>query len=306
MKDSLSDIPRIAGWDFAGIDASNPPVTATPSWVVNVASVEVEDRGPGSRNLIFVPGNGAKRIAPPASLLHDFIDIQVYRDPLHPLLRFARKFGPLGLCRLHHLPGNHKDDFCPPEIRLDQDPPVIVEPLRAWLFYVARLRAILNFSACLWRSRAVRPEDWAVLSAGTFGAAGVAVIGRHGDVHHRAASKVPGRRLAWSVVAGNVDYLISIAGLRPICRYQRSQGRMALRLDAPSPSLVGALALQTMLLVCKSDGLAICTACGQPYPPRRRPAPEQRTYCDRKQCKRAAHRDANRDLRRRQSTGRND
>ena len=44
--------------------------------------------------------------------------------------------------------------------------------------------------------------------------------------------------------------------------------------------LIGALAIQLVFEVCRTDGLAICTSCGTPYlPPKRRPRRDQNPYC---------------------------
>jgi hypothetical protein len=62
--------------------------------------------------------------------------------------------------------------------------------------------------------------------------------------------------------------------------------------------LFGALGVQLMLALTRSDGLAICTSCGEPYVPKRRPSRSRRNYCG--SCGRtAAIRDAAREFRRR-------
>jgi hypothetical protein len=56
----------------------------------------------------------------------------------------------------------------------------------------------------------------------------------------------------------------------------------------------GALAVFLMHEVARSDGPAVCSACGQPHWPERRPNPNRRTYCA--DCRGwADHRDATRD-----------
>jgi hypothetical protein len=76
--------------------------------------------------------------------------------------------------------------------------------------------------------------------------------------------------------------------------------RPTVRLDSgPLSALFGALALQLLQAVARSDGLALCSACGRPYTPERRPDPNRRHYCP--QCRNAApHRDAVRSWRAKQ------
>jgi hypothetical protein len=290
----------LPGWDlidYTDEDGCLDRRTPRFSWRASSGSVEIE-RG----LLVFQHSTTAVEVTPSASLLTDFTALPAEPDKerlLEKLLSFARDFGPLGFCKEHKiLPITHRQNGCPPNIRLD--PPATVESIQAWLFYAVRLRTVLNFTACLWRRRPVRPEDWAILSAGNWGAPGLAVIEARGELHLRPKNKVPNRRVAWLWVARNVDYLLSTSGLRPVCRYQRPRGRFALRLEPSPPSLFGSLAFQTMLLVCRSDGMAICVACGMPYPPPRRPRADQRTYCQDPKCRRAAVRDATRDYRERQ------
>ena len=262
------------------------------SWRTYFSRVLIED---GS--LVFEAGERAE-VKPSPSMLTNFVEIASERSNIEKrserLARFAAHFGPLGLCKQHQFPitASHS---CPPDIRPERDPPATLESARAWLYHAARLRAVLQVVACLRSRRPVRPADWAVLSAGTWGAPGVAVIGAHGKLHLRPPEKVPGPRLASRTVANGVDMLLRISGLRPVCRYRH--GHFTLQVEPETPSLIGALAYQIMLLVCKSDGLALCTACGEPYVPTKRPADRRRNYCKKPACIRARHRDAVRDYR---------
>lgn len=63
--------------------------------------------------------------------------------------------------------------------------------------------------------------------------------------------------------------------------------------------LLGALAVQLLGAVSRTEGIAVCSACGATYTPKRRPRAGERRYCA--HCgKRAARRDAARDYRQRQ------
>jgi hypothetical protein len=57
--------------------------------------------------------------------------------------------------------------------------------------------------------------------------------------------------------------------------------------------LFGALAVQLLFAVSRTDGLAVCSACGSPYCPPRKPRIDQRHYCSGYR-RRGAWRDAQR------------
>jgi hypothetical protein len=70
------------------------------------------------------------------------------------------------------------------------------------------------------------------------------------------------------------------------------------RIALAGHQLFGALAVQLLLAIGRTNGFAHCSACGKQYTPDRRPPPGRRHYCP--ECGRgAAERDAARDYRRR-------
>jgi transposase-like protein len=44
--------------------------------------------------------------------------------------------------------------------------------------------------------------------------------------------------------------------------------------------LLGALAVQLLFAVCRTQGLEVCSACGMAYAPKRKPAPGRLRYCE--------------------------
>jgi hypothetical protein len=291
------------GWDL--LDLSDPTSGTLDrrraprfAWQTSVSRVSIQDG-----YLVFETGEQAE-VKPSPSMLTNFIELASEQNSVkirsERLVRFAAHFGPLGLCKQHQFPITAKH-VCPPNIR-PGNPPATLESARTWLILAARLRVLLQVLACLRSRRPVRRADWAVLSAGTFGAPGVAVTGKHGKLHLRSPEKVPGQRLASRTLAAGVDMLLRISGLRPVCRHRG--GRLTLQVEPERPSLIGALAYQVMLLAGKSDGLAFCTACGEPYVPTKRLTERRRNYCKKSDCLAARHRDAMRDHRARATKGR--
>ncbi|MCI0485773.1 MAG: hypothetical protein L0229_04145 [Blastocatellia bacterium] len=49
--------------------------------------------------------------------------------------------------------------------------------------------------------------------------------------------------------------------------------------------LFGALVMQLMMAVSRTDGFAICSACHEPYIPKRRPRFRQNNYCPKRECR---------------------
>lgn len=99
----------------------------------------------------------------------------------------------------------------------------------------------------------------------------------------------PDEAWQWETVAGGatldiherllamvLDTWVERGGVKP--SVFRHNGRRSIRLGGYG--LLGALAIQLVFDVCRSDGLAICTSCGTPYlPARRRPRRDQNPYC---------------------------
>src|SRR5207244_7489631 len=88
-----------------------------------------------------------------------------------------------------------------------------------------------------------------------------------------------------------MDGLVIRGGVRPFFEWGTGPGaKSSVRLGGYS--LYGAIAVQLLFDVSRTDGLAVCTSCGTPYlPPTRRPRWDQNTYCP--DCgKKAAARDA--------------
>jgi hypothetical protein len=73
-----------------------------------------------------------------------------------------------------------------------------------------------------------------------------------------------------------LDKWVDRGGVRP--SVFRQNGRRSIRLGGYG--LLGALAVQLVFDVCRTDGLAVCSSCGTPYlPPKRRPRQDQNSYC---------------------------
>ena len=176
------------------------------------------------------------------------------------------------------------------------------EPLAEWRAVAEHFAAVMDVAARLRIGDAVDPERWARL--GRTGLVDVELLaGPDGEpevrLRHQLWPLSPFARQCSPPEA--VGYIVS-GWLR------RSAVGLGLSwTDRPQVvlvprSLLGGLALQLAFAVSGADGLALCSSCGRPFTPKRRPAAGRRAYCP--TCGvRAARRDAQRDYRRKAKEG---
>ncbi len=95
------------------------------------------------------------------------------------------------------------------------------------------------------------------------------------------------------MIINAVDRWLELGRVRPFCVLRGKT--LTVRFGGgPGGGLFAALALQLLIAVTGTRGLAICTACTRPYAPKRRPNPNRRNYCQ-KCAHKTAVRDATRD-----------
>lgn|GEM_PF-2992011 len=215
---------------------------------------------------------------PDSRLLTRFIELADASDD--KILAYARQYGRLGLCEdgeLQHLADDYAD--C---IQVGRDAK-FVEQVERWRENVKRVRALLNAIAQFSKSRKVSDRTLIALSP---------------KLSLSAAALRKARIAGWSFIAAWTQMWLRAFRVRPVILYDPQTKRFHARLRG-RPGLGSALALQLMTLACQSKGIAICSSCGRPFPPKRRPNPTRESYCPK--CGiRAAWRDAQR--RRRQKT----
>ncbi len=217
---------------------------------------------------------------------------------------FARHWGQLGICE-HGLPHSHNPRVYPDpasthylfSMGLRSAPPAAVdwgcgpmrcaeddhpyddywfwEPLGPWRWFSGQARAVLNMIAAVQRGRDVEPTD---------------VHAAH--AHYARLGHVPKSPDATRLLIANVvDEWLLLARVRPAIRW----------LDGPAATLTlgdgrlfGALGIALAMQAARTDGLAICSACGNAYTPPRRPRADQRNYCEPCRGAGAPQRDADR------------
>lgn len=239
-----------------------PEVNLDGEWLLFRYPVRI--RRHGRRELRF------RAFKPGAALLTEFVRLD--EAPAECILHYARRYGALGFCR--HGDPRHRllPQGCAAAVWSGQ--PVVREALQWWRNLAGHARALLNVGAQLFKGRVddltlARLNPELLLSAPRL----------------RSARRNPA---AW--VAYGMELWLRLFQVRPRATYNAQRKRFEIRI-AGAPPLPGALALQIVLTLTRSAGIAICSGCGKLFPPSRRPNPNRNSYC--KSCgMRAAWREA--------------
>ncbi len=223
------------------------------------------------------------------SLLQDFLRLGSADGSRIAL--FAKRWGVLRLCP-HGLPATHPPHldasalvgraFRSPRGEFYLDPvdscvsfigPAGSESLEAWWTFSTYVAAILRVAGALHTESDGDAPDW------------VRLLGSDWPI----TEQVP-PHLVRHVLGSIVDQLLRVADVRVQFGWLQGPPEIAFT----THSLVGALATQVALATARSDGMAICTACGHMYLPERRPALGRRNYCQTCRATGAPERDAQR------------
>jgi hypothetical protein len=227
--------------------------------------------------------------------LNDFIALADAPD--EQIAAYARKWGVLGVCshgcaRTHppHLGATGMlsghctplgwEHCAPPERAFTR----AHEPLQYWRCLARQARGMLQLASALHRGVASHPDIWDDLqlgpeqtSMGRSESTGwpnfflTALVNQwlvNGDVRPHFAWNLDGAgpavTLGVSPLPISDDFLEALAHLMP---------------DYQGTSLFGALAVQLLLACSRAEGLAICSSCGTPYVPPRRPSASRHRFC---------------------------
>jgi hypothetical protein len=220
-------------------------------------------------------------------LLDRFLDLRGADD--EKIAAFVRRWGILGICE-HGLPRTHHLARIAP--RSLEDGPAGCLPLG---FDFGKGGCLGREPIADWRTWAQAANDIVALAT----AAHHNLRGNQAAWDRLTEGREPqgpsGRRLR-QIVAKGVQWWLELGGVRPQFSWIADVG-VQITLGSrgtwdPLPqrptrlyghqhgaTLFGALAAQLMVRVADVEGLAICSACGMPYLPTRRPAPNRRNYC---------------------------
>lgn len=253
-------------------------------------------------------GRGAS-VTPSRGVLEEFVSLADAPDEKY--LTYAGNWGLLDLCEQHHAPTSHNHD-CKPLVPTrthvftttakaakDNREQLFSagEPISAWRSYAKFARALLNIAARLHQGEVGSDEDWRTLHSDRCG-----FLGWDYATERRKAEVFPDLERERSLIAEGVNYWLVLGDVRPRISWSHSRPIIEFECSKPYGKLFAVLAIQLMMAITQLDSLAICSACGQSYMPKRRPKSTQRRYC--MDCKSLAQRDASADYRRRQGVKR--
>jgi hypothetical protein len=229
------------------------------------------------------------------------------------ILSFAEHFGPLYLCDRHGIAAYHmpllmnlaklgpapvgsdepfKYDWCGP--RLDsRKPATLSEPIEAWFKLANRASSLLSAANMVRLHGDAPPELWEQVDGfkGSFGQN----FGARWRYLDNPQERLAANLQTWLVTA-DVHFRVE------------AQGKSLTASLGPSPltsSSFALIAVQLLLAISRSEGLASCSSCAMPYILNRRPVPRRRVgvpapkrnYCQ--NCREAGmpRRDASQDYR---------
>ena len=195
---------------------------------------------------------------PDSRLLTQFIELADASDD--KILAYARQYGRLGLCEhgeLQHLASDYPD--CLQRGRQA----MFVERVERWRENARRVQALLNAIAQFSKSKKVSDQT---------------LIALNPNLSLSAAALRQARIAGWSFIAAWTQMWLSAFRVRPVILYDPRTKRFRARLRG-RPGLGSTLALQLLTVACQSNGIAICSSCAQPFPPKRRPSPTRESYC---------------------------
>lgn len=245
-------------------------------------------------------------ITPSKGMLEEFVQLADADE--HKFLEYAQRWGLLDLCKEHFAPTSHNYS-CEPIIPFrtvvlgttdqaakDHYKMLLAEgePISAWRDYARFARSLLNIAGRLHEGEVGTDEDWTTLH---FDEAGF--LGWDHAAERHKDKKFPDLDWERSLIADGVNFWLECGGVQPKISWEASRPIITFECPKPYGKLFANLAIQLMMAVSQVDAVAICSACGQSYMPKRRPKSNQRRYCQR--CKKVAVRDASADYRRRKS-----
>jgi hypothetical protein len=208
-----------------------------------------------------------RKVKAGANLLSEFVTLQ--DASVDRILEYARKYGPLGLCK-HGEPIHRLDpNGCPRLVSVSREPGKLREAgqlreaVQWWRSLAGDAYALLNVSAQLFKGKI---EQTAL----------VRLSPKLKSLPPEQFSNVQGTPGVFPAYA--LDQWLRFSHVRPRPAYNPRRKRFEIRISG-SPALLGALAIQIMLAMTRSTSIAVCSGCGKPFPPSRRPNPNRNSYC---------------------------
>jgi hypothetical protein len=222
----------------------------TSEWIPTFKDGRIEGES------IILSSLSAYEPEPSLVLLGEFMRLADADD--REIIRFIRKHGSLGLC-VHGFPSAHPE--CSLRNRAGGD---LRESLRAWHHYAARARALLDLATAVADGRDGDRKAWQVLGSRSMVGGKAAPLPKPGDREYQK------QYLAFEIrtwlLQSSVVPAITWEGKTPVLRLR-------------AVGLIGVIGIALMSAVLGSGSTAICSACGIPYSPKRKPSLGKNHYC---------------------------
>lgn len=228
-------------------------------------------------------------VTPSHGMLEKFIRLADDKSG-EKIQRYACEYGNLHLCKAHSMPAGHNPQ-CEPLMIWHIEVGVGVmektfengELLKNWRKYANFARALLNVSANLHDGKLGDSKDWEILR-------------RHylpGGIYADSENKEERICREKFYVGSGVHHWLAIANVRPAFTWNNETPEISFECDNGYGKLFGNLAIQLMMAISQTKKLVLCSSCGEPYIPKRKPRAGERNYCQKKYCgRKAAVRDA--------------
>ncbi len=286
------ELGHLASWRTGLIGGPAPPMRRP--WVP--AHVELDGdvlrwrqvHGSGNRPRV-------SREVSPDGALDAFMRIRRPRD----VLRFACRWGPLILCSgglpSSHPPGLSRPARWGPPIlcggglpisdSANRCRPTRAEPLEIWFDLAKEARALAQAAVAIHLRKPAPRDDWEVLyrarrqEDGTFPEE---IEGLFADLQRTEDLVL---QYAWLCLKPVLDDWVAVSDVRPELPriWDPDQSFGGLRLGGGGT--FGVLAIQLLAAVGGAHDVCSCTACGELYIPRRKPARGRLHYCEKPDCK---------------------
>ena len=231
-----------------------------------------------------------KRSTLKVGLLERFVSLA--KGTPEDVLRYAKEYGVLYLCQ-HDLPSSHQEIDEPSEkqlrdggwfgrcrLHMTRDQRFYSESIDVWKRYASLARAALNVAAKMQYQQEARGEDWELLCSqvGNELPAGTWLWVDDNEYVRLPADYIilPKDDLERrQILSSAVDWWIGHSRIQP--QFYLTESGPSVQFG--NRTLFGAIASQLMMVAGKTEGLAICSNCGIPYVPSRKPVQGKRNYC---------------------------
>lgn len=211
---------------------------------------------------------GPKTARSGKGMLEEFLGFADENGDLHDILRYAKQWGVLDICTNHGLPGGHPLDLLPANdpsrmvlsCRAHRIPSVFKgdysESINTWRNYARTMNALLRMVAAAREGEVPRTSDCEAAFDGGLG------------------MKALTPDIARLMVSSKLDAWIDLGRIRPHFKVTGPSAEITLG----GKGLFGALVTQLIFVIADS-AFAVCSSCGKPYRPSRKPADGRHRFC---------------------------